>query len=98
MNLQSLQNLLNSLNSSVAGSSASGSSGLLQAPTPTKGQALSEAFGSMSAQPSDFAPITAATMSGFSQEMPVMQTNPYGSAAANKGLLELLQNAYSLGV
>lgn len=59
---------------------------------------LGAAFDSMAAKPSDFGPITAASRSGFSQEMPDMQTNPYGSAAANKGLLELLQNAYSLGV
>ena len=59
---------------------------------------IGSAFDSMTAKPSDFGPITAATRSGFSQEMPAMQTNPYGSAAANKGLLELLQNAYSLGV
>ena len=59
---------------------------------------LGAAFDSMAAKPTDFGPITAATRSGFSQEMPNMQTNPYGSAAANKGLLELLQGAYSLGV
>lgn len=59
---------------------------------------LGAAFDSMAAKPSDFGPITAASRSGFSQQMPDMQTNPYGSAAANKGLLELLQGAYSLGV
>jgi len=59
---------------------------------------IGSAFDSMAAKPSDFGPITAASRSGFSQQMPDMQTNPYGSAAANKGLLELLQGAYSLGV
>ena len=59
---------------------------------------IGNAFASMTAQPSDFGPITPATRSGFSQEMPTMQTDPYGSAAANQGLLELLRGAYSLGV
>lgn len=64
----------------------------------TKLQDLSNAFKSMTAQPSDFAPVQQAGRSGFSAEIPTSNVDPYGSAAANKGLLELMRNAYSLGV
>ena len=37
-----------------------------------------------------------ARASGYSEAAP-QQINPYGSAAANQGLLEMLQKAYSLG-
>ena len=67
-------------------------------PADTKLQDLSNAFKSMTAKPSDFAPVQQAGRSGFSAEIPTIDVNPYGSAAANKGLLELMRNAYSLGV
>ena len=62
---------------------------------PNMGQ-MSEIFSQGSSQDMPMVQSPQAQASGYSEAAP-QQINPYGSAAANQGLLEMLQKAYSLG-
>ena len=58
--------------------------------------ALGDIFSQGSSQDMPMVQSPQARASGYSEAAP-QQINPYGSAAANQGLLEMLQKAYSLG-